>query len=121
MSISRTASQVLTPCEIAKIVNRRSLAIGITFALCRFLNLVAAVLLLGWSYSIWGSPDTPMRALLYPAIGILVVSFLLRVGVQRLVAWTWRACQVQARREACQERIRAARAAGATVDDSDCP
>jgi hypothetical protein len=69
--------------QLEGLLRRRALIAGLLKAAGRFLSLLGVLLLSAWSYSLWGSIDTPLRSLLIPGVVLLAGGWLLGVVLER--------------------------------------
>lgn len=89
-----------------RILRRRALLAGLAQALSRFSMLLGVLLLVAWSYSIWGSEVSPLGALLVPAVVLMVLSILIRLVLGWVLRWIRRAVAIDRRRRRIQQRVR---------------
>ncbi len=81
-----------------RIVREMWLLAAALVVVVRLLRWTGVFCLLAWSYSVWGSPESPLRLLLVPGIVLLVVSLGLQYLQGRLVGKIYRASHVGGRR-----------------------
>jgi hypothetical protein len=99
------------PMRVSRAITWRSAIVGTALAISRFFLLSSLLLLTAWSYSLWGSENSPLRHLLFPALILLLLSLLIRLVIIEVMEWTHRAVRVQNRRSDIQQKIRDTRAA----------
>ncbi|MBI1291595.1 hypothetical protein GC173_10180 [bacterium] len=71
--------------HLEALLRRRSLTAGILKAVGRFLSIVGVLMLCGWSYSLWGSAETPMKGLLIPGLVFLAGGWLVGITLERVL------------------------------------
>lgn len=87
----------------------RAIVSGMTLGLARSLNLLGLVLLVAWTYSRWGSERSPLAVLLWPALILIALSWLLRLTSRAWMPWMKRATRAITRRREVQEQVRLSR------------
>ena len=96
---------------IRRAAHRRSLWIGFAMAVARLVMFFGVVMLVAWSYSIWGSEQSPLAALLIPGLFFIGLSILLRVILSQLTHWLARLLLLERRRIDLHRQIRTSREA----------
>ncbi len=81
-----------------RIVREMWLVAALAVVVVRLLRWTGVFFLIAWSYSIWGSPESPLRFLLLPGLGLLVISLVLQYLQGRMLGWIYRASHVGGRR-----------------------
>lgn len=87
-------------------VARRSILLGMGLALAQLLTLLGVLLLAAWSYAIWGSENSPLAELLWPALVVLALGAAIRMSLQFSIQWTRRVRLLHRRRHRVRERVR---------------
>lgn len=100
----RTGRQAIR--HLSRALWRRSILSGLLLAVANFLMLLGVSLLTLFTYSLWGSEASPLRFLLWPAVGAMVLSVVLRIVVNRYMRLVHRAAQIDRRRRKIHEKIR---------------
>lgn len=93
--------------RVIAVLRWRELLVGVASSLRQLLFILGLLLSVLWSYSVWGSEDSPLSRLLWAAIGCFALSFALWIGVRLSMGWLRRAARVQRRRREVRERLRA--------------
>ncbi|MCC6547574.1 hypothetical protein IT570_10440 [Candidatus Sumerlaeota bacterium] len=96
---------------IRRTAHRRSLWIGLGMAIARLVMFFGVVMLVAWSYSIWGSEHSPLAGLLLPGLALIGVSLLMRFVLYELTRWLARLLLLERRRVDLHRQIRTSREA----------
>lgn len=80
---SRSASTVVA--RLDHLIERRSLLIALVQAVARLMTMMGVLLLTLWSYSVWGSDESPLARLLFPGLLLLALGIAFGVIFDRLM------------------------------------
>ena len=73
-------------------VERRAVLLGMGLGFSRFLITMGVLAVVGWSYTVWGSAESPLRHLLRPGMALMILGVL---SEQIVLVWIRRATTLE--------------------------
>lgn len=72
--------------RVVRFAWKRCILAAVLHGVSRFLILLGVLCLVGWSYTLWGMPGSPLGVLFWPGVILLVLAVPLNLLVRRLLA-----------------------------------